>query len=84
MKIIAISYSEDKPDHREFSDIKQIGDKWRVRMKDPSGLTYWLLLNDSEIIWVTETDMEEFIKIFREKFNESLDDAMTIYIKNFM
>jgi hypothetical protein len=53
MKIIAISYSEDKPDHREFSDIKQIGDKWRVRMKDPSGLTYWLLLNDSEIIWVT-------------------------------
>ena len=83
MKIIDISYSEAKPAHREFSDIKRIGDKWRARMKDPSGLTYWLLLNDSEIIWVTETD-EEFIKSFREKFNESLDDAMTIYIKNFM
>lgn len=83
MKIIDMSYSEAKPDHREFSDIKQIGDKWRARMKDPSGLTYWLLLNDSEIIWVTETD-REFIKSFREKFDESLDDAMTIYIKNFM
>lgn len=83
MKIIDISYSSTKPEHREFSDIKQIGDKWRARMKDPSGLTYWLLLNDSEIIWVTETD-GEFIKSFREKFDESLDDAMTIYIKNFM
>lgn len=83
MKIIDMSYSSSKPGHRQFSDIKRIGDKWQVQMKDPSGLTYRLLLNDSEIIWVTETDMD-FIKSFREKFNKSLDEAMTIYIKNFM
>ena len=83
MKIIDISYSLSKPDYRKFGDIKRIGDKWRVQMKDPSGLTYWLLLNESEIIWITETDME-FIKGFREKFNKSLGEAMTRYIKNFM
>lgn len=83
MKIIDISYSSSKPEHRKFSDIKRIGDKWRVQMKDPSGLTYWLLLNDSEIIWITETDMD-FIKDFREKFSKSFGEAMTRYIKNFM
>ena len=83
MKIIAMSYDVDKPENREFGNIKQLDGKWQVRMKDLSGLIYWLLLNDSEVVWIMETD-EEFIKSFRDKFNEALDNALSIYIKNFM